>query len=70
MNQMVKRGKAPQGVRRVDAGKLGAKYEKPHVHFEDGSALNIDGSWKHGKSSLTRAIRDWLRNNGWDVPSN
>jgi hypothetical protein len=53
-------------VQRVDVGKVIG--EQTHVHFDDGSALNVDGSWKHGESDLSNAIKDWLQNNGWTLP--
>ena len=51
MNDKAKRGQAPQDVDRVDKGR--GDFEKDHVHFKDGSALNNDGTWKHRKRDLT-----------------
>jgi hypothetical protein len=68
MNQAIKRGQAPSGFKRVDLGKV--KGEKMHVHFDDGSALNIDGTWKHGRSTLTTEQSKWLREHGWTPPTN
>jgi RHS repeat-associated protein len=66
MNQEAKRGQAPDGVIRVDKGKV--KGEQDNVHFGDGSSLNRDGTWKHGGTKLTRAQEQWLRQNGWTIP--
>lgn len=66
MNAAIKRGAAPAGIRRVDTGKIPG--EQTHVHFSDKSALNIDGSWKHGRTTVTRGQRRWLEENGWVVP--
>lgn len=66
MNQQVKRGQAPKGITRVD--KKIQKNDQDHVHFEDGSALNRNGSWRHGGTTLTRAQKDWLTQNGWSLP--
>lgn len=62
----LKQGKAPKDVERVDVGKV--KGEQTHAHFKDGSALNKDGTWKHGESTLSRATQKWLENNGWTLP--
>jgi hypothetical protein len=42
--------------------------EQDHVHFDDGSGLNRDGTWKHSGRDLTNAQADWLREHGWEVP--
>ncbi len=67
MNKQIKSGKAPKGIVRVDQPKIA--YEKPHVHFGEKDALNIDGTWKHGGNiTLTNAQKEWLLNNGWKLP--
>lgn len=66
MNKQIKTGKAPRGVKRADRGKVTG--EQDHVHLNDGSAINQDGTWKHGVTELTNAIRDWLTSWGWQVP--
>lgn len=43
------------------------KGEQPHVHFKDGSALNKDGTWKHGHGKLTNEQKQYLKQNGWDI---
>jgi RHS repeat-associated protein len=68
MNQAILRGQAPKGIRRVDQPKV--PHEQLHVTFDDGSALNIDGTWKHGGRPITNAQREWLVSNGWVVPEN
>ena len=65
MQKMVERGKAPNGVDRVDVGKIFG--EKSHVHFTDGSALNIDGTIKHGVPNINNSISKWLTSNGWKI---
>jgi hypothetical protein len=66
MNKEIQRGQAPRGVKRADKGKVPG--EQDHVHLNDGSAINQDGTWKHGVSELTSAIRDWLASWGWKLP--
>lgn len=65
MNQAIRRGQAPRGITRIDTPKV--PNEQLHATFEGGAALNVDGSWKHGFVDLTRAQRDWLIENGWDL---
>jgi hypothetical protein len=67
MDQQRKRGQAPSSVTRVDKGKVPG--EKNHVHFDDGSAINSDGTWKHGGRQLTNKEKKWLTDNGWKVPN-
>ena len=66
MQKQVERGQAPKSVDRVDRARF--PHEKDQVHFKDGSALNFDGTWKHGGRALTGAERDWLSYNGWSAP--
>jgi hypothetical protein len=68
MNDDIYSGHAPRTIERVDKGG-GVRGEQPHVHFDDGNALNIDGSWKHGEGRpLTGAEIDWLTSHFWPVP--
>ncbi|MFZ6027927.1 MAG: RHS repeat-associated core domain-containing protein [Chloroflexota bacterium] len=67
MNQAILRGKAPAGVKQVHMPKVPG--EQLHVHFTDGSALNIDGTWKHGGLELSNSQMEWLKQNGWKLPS-
>lgn len=41
--------------------------EQDHVHFKDGSALNKDGTWKHGNGKLTNEQKQYLKQNGWEI---
>ena len=66
MNQAIRRGNAPGGINRIDTPKI--ENELLHAHFDDGSALNIDGTWKHGGFDLTNGQMEWLRQNGWTLP--
>ncbi|MDR0829315.1 MAG: hypothetical protein LBN95_04275 [Prevotellaceae bacterium] len=59
-------GKAPNSLKRFDTGKI--KGEQDHVHFKDGSALNKNGSWKHGGRKLTNNEIKYLKDNGWKIP--
>lgn len=66
MNQAINRGQAPDGLKRVDTGSV--KGEQTHMHLDDGSALNLDGTWKHGGTELTKKQAQWLEQNGWVIP--
>jgi RHS repeat-associated protein len=66
MNQAIQKGQAPEGIVRVDTPKI--PNELLHVHFDNDAALNIDGSWKHGSTNLTKSQAAWLKKNGWDLP--
>lgn len=48
-----------------------AHHEIPQVHFYGTkAALNIDGTWKHGKNAitLTNAQKEFLLEWGWKLP--
>ena len=66
MKSQVMRGQAPDSVDGVDSPKF--PNEQPHIHFKDGNALNIDGTWKHGGRPLTNAEAEWITSNGWSLP--
>jgi len=68
MNKEIKRGQAPSEVKRADRAKV--KNEQDHVHFndKDKSALNKDGTWKHGFTKLKNATKEWLEKHGWALP--
>lgn len=58
----------PKSVLRVDDAQNSSAVEIPQVHFDDESALNIDGTWKHGSRALNRREREWLTSVGWLLP--
>lgn len=57
----------PNSVKRIDKLNTSTQ-ERPHVHFDDGSAVSIDGSWKHGGRPLSKAEEAWLSSIGWVTP--
>ncbi len=65
LRQDVYKGKAPKGIKDFHSPKI--KGEQEHVHFDDGTALNKDGTWKHGKGQLTNEQKTYLKENGWAV---
>ncbi len=66
LNQEIYKGKAPKTIKRFDTGKV--YKEQDNVHFSDGSALNRDGSWKHGEKKLTNSEKEYLIKSGWTLP--
>ena len=66
LNRSLKnKNKGNKNIKRFDKGKI--KGEQDHVHFDDGAALNKDGSWKHGQRELTQEERNYLQENGWTI---
>ena len=66
MQKQVERGQAPRSVVRVDDPKNSGQL--PHIHFSDGTAMNIDGSIHDamkGRHTLTNSERIWIFDNGW-----
>ena len=69
-------GRAPKKIERIDIPKLDPTGKPlhgqlPHVHFKDGRALNIDGTWKHGSggvNTIDNKSKNWLIENGWTLP--
>ena len=66
VNEQIKRGQAPSTIKRADKGKIYG--EQDNIHFQDGSAINRDGSWKHGEKRLTNAEKEFLKNSGFKLP--
>jgi hypothetical protein len=69
INQLIKKGinGIDKIADRIDFVKLG-KYEEVHIHFKGGSAVNIDGTFKHVGKPLTKAQKQFLKDIGWVVP--
>ena len=68
MQNEVEKGKAPRGIDRVD--KPHVQGQQPHVHFNDGTSLNMDGTIHdkiNGIPHITNKIRIWLIEHGWKV---
>ena len=66
MNEQINKGQAPKGIKRIDQGHV--KGEQTHAHLEKGSAINIDGTLKHGDGKeMTVAIKKWLKGNRWKL---
>lgn len=60
------RGQAPKTVERLDPPDDGSPL--PHVHFTDGTSMNIDGTVHkklQGVPQLTNKEKKWLAENGW-----
>ena len=47
------------------------KNSKIHVHFKDGTSLNIDGTVHDASGGIPkvgRQAREWLEKYGWQIP--
>lgn len=62
---MLFKKQAPAGLKRFD--KSHGEGGQEHVHFNNGSALNKDGTWKDGEYKLSNKIIKYLEQNGWEV---
>ena len=66
LNILAQTGKLTKTITRFDKGKIFGELD--HVHFSNGSALNINGTWKHGSKILTNKEIKILTQNGWILP--
>ncbi|UCD29733.1 MAG: hypothetical protein JSV03_04415 [Planctomycetota bacterium] len=66
VNKLIRTGKAPKTIKIANSPRIA--YEKKHIHFFDGTALNFDGTWKHGKKILTNAEKVFIKMIGWSLP--
>jgi hypothetical protein len=72
MQKQVESRKAPKEVDRVDKPHVNAPNQQNHIHFKDGTAINMDGSLSHesrGIPQITKAILEWIITNGWSAPT-
>jgi RHS repeat-associated protein len=67
LNKEIATWKAPKELLRIDPAKI--KWEQVHAHFRvnKNTALNIDGSWKHGFMNLSKSTFNWLKSNWWRI---
>ncbi|MGC6769399.1 T7SS effector LXG polymorphic toxin [Enterococcus sp. LJL51] len=73
INEQIKLGKSPNGIKRVDKGFSDVEDAQDHIHFDDSRwTLNKDGSWGHNSSGqppqITKKILKWLQKIGWGIP--
>jgi RHS repeat-associated protein len=66
LNKLVNIGKAPKTITRFDPIRRAGDLK--HVHFSNGSALNLDGTWRHGVKILTNEEINFLQLYGWPTP--
>jgi hypothetical protein len=69
LKNLFRKGRAPKEIKRVDIPPtdpqtgLPVHGQQPHIHFNDGRALNFDGTWKHGGGEITNKIVKWIQEN-------
>ena len=69
LNQLIQRGRAPQGIERAERGHVPG--QESHVHYEDGTSSTQSGKIHDahkGIPSPSNAIRDWLKQHGCPPP--
>jgi hypothetical protein len=69
MQQLVKKNnEVPKDIVRFDKAEANIPGSKDHVHFKDGTSMNIDGS-VHDKAkgipNITNEVAKFLKQNGW-----
>ena len=72
MNTQIKKGQAPKSIERVDKAQYSVKNSKNHVHFKDGTSLNVDGTIHDANAGIPkvdRQARKWLEKYGWQIPN-
>jgi hypothetical protein len=72
MQQKIERGSAPKGIKRIDKANTAVPGSKAHVHFDDGSAMNSDGTIRHNAKDGSPCKPNhkqarWLISHGWRV---
>jgi hypothetical protein len=68
MQQLVEKDKVPNEIKRFDRADHKTPGSKDHVHFKDGTSMNIDGSIHdkgNGIPNITNKVADFLKENGW-----
>lgn len=69
MNADLRNDHASKTIQRIDDAR--PPYDRHiHAHFTDGSALYINGEWKHGYKVLTRDEKKFLKKYGWKIDWN
>lgn len=71
LQREVERGRAPRGVTRVDPANPDVPGSQPHIHYDDGTSSNLDGSVHdahRGYPNPSNRIRRWIESHGWTAP--
>lgn len=74
-NSLIRKGNVPNFIDRLDPPHTDPQgqilhEEKIHVHFNNDSSLNIDGTWKHGQCDIPDNICNILILWGFKLPEN
>ena len=69
LNNDVKTGRAPRGIKRYDKGRNTKNLPEDEVTFDDNSSLYRSGKWRHNYGhKITNKQREYLKQNGWTLP--
>ncbi len=69
IQRLIEKGQAPKSFESAHKGH-GPK-GKPHIHLKNGSSFNLDGSkhdTKNYKGQLTNEEKQFIREQGWNIP--
>ncbi|MBQ6542038.1 MAG: RHS repeat-associated core domain-containing protein, partial [Lachnospiraceae bacterium] len=67
LREQAKRGQAPKEIDQIHDGNPNIPGNKDHIHFKDGTAMNLDGTKSHegrGMPRITNELKRWLKQNG------
>ncbi|MCG9732325.1 RHS repeat-associated core domain-containing protein [Shewanella sp. Isolate13] len=68
LQQKVMKGQSPKGIKRFDSSEENVPNSQDHVHFDDGTSLNVDGTVhdkKNGTPNPTNKQQKFLKKEGW-----
>ena len=68
MQQKVKKGQAPDGIKRFDSAEQSVPNSQDHVHLDNGTSMNVDGTVHdklNGTPKFTNKQKKFLKKNGW-----
>ncbi len=54
IQQKIRKGQAPKGIKRAGSAEDSVPGVKDHVHFDDGTSLNIDGTVHDKKGGIPK----------------
>ena len=72
IQQLIQKKKAPASIRRYSPGGK-FRNEPKHIHFTDGSALYVNGIWKHHQKNgekyiISKNEKKFFQDIGWEMP--
>jgi uncharacterized protein RhaS with RHS repeats len=68
LQQQIKKGQAPKGIKRADSAEQSVPDSQDHVHFDDGTSLNVDGTVHDKKGGIPKPNnkqKKFLKKENW-----